>query len=98
MTSGTGLVGVILLSIVTAGRTAKPIRELVQTAKAISEGDVTARVRTSTSGELAQLSRHFNQMAHRVEAQINEISQDRNRLDAILSNMIEGVLLIGTGV
>ena len=95
LTSGTGLVGVILLSIVTAGRTAKPIQELVQTAKAISEGDVTARVRTSTSGELAQLSRHFNQMAHRVEAQIHEISQDRNRLDAILTNMIEGVLLIG---
>lgn len=95
LTSGAGIIAVILLSIVTAGRTAKPIQELVQTAKAISEGDVTARVGTSTSGELAQLYRHFNQMAHRVEAQINEISQDRNRLDAILSNMIEGVLLIG---
>lgn len=92
---GAGLIAVILLSIATSGRTAKPIQELVQTAKAISDGDVTARVGTSTSGELAQLCRHFNQMAHRVEAQINEISQDRNRLDAILSNMIEGVLLVG---
>ena len=90
-----GLIAVILWSIVSAGRTAKPIRELVQTAKAISEGDVAARVESSPSGELAQLYRHFNQMAHRVEAQINELSQERNRLDAILSNMMEGVLLIG---
>ena len=95
LTSGAGIIAVILLSIVTAGRTVKPIQELVQTAKAISEGDVTARVGTSTSSELAQLYRHFNHMANRVETQINEISQDRNRLDAILSNMIEGVLLIG---
>ena len=95
LTCGAGLIAVIILSIVTAARTAKPIHELMRAAKAISEGDVTARVGTSTSGELAQLYRHFNQMAHRVEVQINEISQDRNRLDTILSNMIEGVLLIG---
>lgn len=95
MACGAGLIAVILWSIVSTGRTAKPIQELVQTAKAISKGDVTARVGTSTSGELAQLYRHFNQMAHRVETQINELSQERNRFDAILSNMIEGVLLIG---
>ena len=91
---GIGLVGAILLSVVTAGRIAKPIRELTQTTKAIATGDVTSRVTVSASGELGQLSRHFNQMAERVEAQIGELSQERDRMDTILSKMVEGVLLI----
>ena len=82
LTSGVGLVGVILLSIVAAGRTAKPIQELVQTTKALSEGDVTARVHTSTSGELAQLCRHFNHMAHRVEAESGNATDSCGDVDS----------------
>ncbi len=92
---GIGFVGGILLSVVTAGRIAKPIRKLTQTTRAIAEGDITSRVEVVSSDELGQLSYDFNQMADRIEAQIDEISQERNRMDTILSGMVEGVLLVG---
>ena len=95
LTSGIGLVGAILLSIGIAGRIAKPIRELTQTTQAIAAGEIASRVSVSTSDELGQLSRHFNQMAHRIDRQIQALSQERDRLDTILSKMVEGVLLLG---
>ncbi len=94
MAIGAGFVFAILFSIITTEVTTKPIRDLTQATRLIAEGEFTSRVPVTPSGELEQLSRHFNQMADRIEGQIHEISQERDRMDSILSKMIEGVLLI----
>ena len=89
-----GLVFAILFSIITTNVTTKPIRDLTQTTKLLAAGELNSRVSVAASGELGELSNHFNQMANQIEIQIHEISRERNLRDSILSKMVEGVLLI----
>lgn len=89
-----GLVFAILFSIITTNVTTKPIRDLTQATKSLAIGELNSRVSVAASGELGELSNHFNQMANRIETQIHEISRERNLRDSILSKMVEGVLLI----
>ena len=89
-----GLVFAILFSIITANVTTKPIRDLTQATKSLAVGELNSRVSVAASGELGELSNHFNQMANRIETQIYEIFRERNLRDSILSKMVEGVLLI----
>ena len=89
-----GLVFAILFSIITTNVTTKPIRDLTQATKSLAIGELNSRVSVAASGELGELSNHFNQMANRIETQIHEISRERNLRDSILSKMVEGVLLV----
>ena len=89
-----GLVFAILFSIITTNVTTKPIRDLTQATKSLAIGELNSRVSVAASGELGELSNHFNQMANRIETQIHEVSRERNLRDSILSKMVEGVLLI----
>jgi two-component system phosphate regulon sensor histidine kinase PhoR len=89
-----GLVFAILFSIITTNVTTKPIRDLTQATKSLAIGELNSRVSVAASGELGELSNHFNQMANRIETQIHEISRERNLRDSILSKMVEGVLFI----
>ncbi len=89
-----GLVFAILFSIITTNVTTKPIRDLTQATKSLAVGELNSRVSVVASGELGELSNHFNQMANRIETQIHEISRERNLRDTLLSKMVEGVLLI----
>ena len=89
-----GLGFAILFSIITTNVTTKPIRDLTQATKSLAVGKLNSRVSVAASGELGELSNHFNQMANRIETQIHEISRERNLRDSILSKMVEGVLLI----
>ena len=92
--SGAGLILVGLFSIFTTGAIVKPIQKLTQTTQALAAGNITSRVPVNSVNELGQLSRNFNLMADRVQAHIHRISQEHGRLDTILTNMGEGVLLV----
>lgn len=89
-----GLLLAILFSIVTTGAIVKPIQKLTQTTQSLAAGKITSRVPVDSANELGQLSRNFNLMANRVQGQIHRISQAHHRLETILTNMGEGVLLV----
>ena len=94
LVSAAGLLLAILFSIFTAGAIVKPIENLTQTTQSLAAGKIDSRVPVNSSNELGQLSRNFNLMANRVQGQIYRISQEHQRLETILTNMNEGVLLL----
>lgn len=94
LVSAAGLLLAILFSIFIAGAIVKPIENLTQTTQSLAAGKVDSRVPVNSSNELGQLSRNFNLMANRVQGQIYRISQEHQRLETILTNMNEGVLLL----
>jgi len=68
---GAVLLGVLLaggaLSWLVAGRVLAPMRALTDTARSISESDLTRRIAVTGRDELAELSRTFNAMLDRLE-------------------------------
>ena len=94
LASGGGLIVAIFLTLTTAGTIMKPIQNLTRATKSLADGKITSRVPVSSSGELDELSRHFNQMADRIQAQLYQISQEHQRSETILEKMVEGVILI----
>ena len=77
-----------------AERTAGPVRRLIQTAEPIAQGDTGARIAAGSPDEMGQLVRVFNRMADRLEAQVNSTTRERERLIALLDNLVEGVFIL----
>lgn len=94
LASVAGLILAIVFSIFSTGAIIKPIAKLTQTTQSLADGKITSRVPVNSANELGQLSRNFNLMADRIQGQIYRISQEHQRLENILTNMGEGVLLV----
>ena len=62
------LLAACLLAWIVAGRVLAPLRGLTDTARAISESDLTRRIAVQGSDEIAELARTFNAMLDRLEA------------------------------
>ena len=89
-----GLVLTIVFSVLSTGVIIKPIEKLTQTTQSLAAGNINSRVPVDSRNELGQLSQNFNVMADRVQEQINQISEEHRRSETILTNMVEGVLLV----
>jgi signal transduction histidine kinase len=62
------LAGASLLAFVLAGRTLAPLRQVTDTARAITETDLTRRIEVTGSDEISVLGRTFNDMLDRLDA------------------------------
>ena len=97
------LIGIaVWIALKVADRLVKPVNELVDAARQITAGDLSARVPSPQArDEIGILSNAFNRMAQRLEAQTGALmtanSQLENRrafIEAILSGVSAGVLAV----
>jgi two-component system phosphate regulon sensor histidine kinase PhoR len=84
-----GIVGRILSRPMT-----KSFGEIAAVARGLAQGQLGRRVAVRSRDELADLGHVVNQMAADLETRLTEISEDRARLHAVLSSMVEGVLVL----
>ena len=94
LASVAGLMLAIVFSIFSTRIITKPIEKLTQMTQSVAAGNISSRVPIDSKNELGQLSRNFNLMADRVQEQIDRISEEHRRLETILTDMGEGVLLV----
>ncbi|MFH1138439.1 MAG: ATP-binding protein [Pseudomonadota bacterium] len=71
----------------------RPVKELTRVAAAISSGDLTQRLRRYPNHEIGELGRAFDRMTDHLQKEIEEVTRARDRLEAILRGMVEGVLV-----
>ncbi len=76
-----------------AGRIAGPLEDLRRQAHAVARGDLTARVIPPETRELAEVGHAFNVMTEELEASLSALEQTRLRLEAVLSGLVDGVVL-----
>jgi two-component system phosphate regulon sensor histidine kinase PhoR len=90
----TALALALILSYPFARRFTKPLEEMKTLATSLAQGERGRRAQVTSRDEIGDLAAALNEMASLVEAQITELSEDRKRLTAILTGMVEGVLVL----
>jgi len=80
---------------------ARPLVELREAAKRLQGGDLAVRVPTDTADEIGDLARSFNHMAEAVETRTRrmedgarELAAQRDRLDAVIANLRDGLVVL----
>jgi two-component system phosphate regulon sensor histidine kinase PhoR len=71
----------------------RPVNDLTKTALSISSGDLNRRLRRYPDHEIGDLGRAFDRMADHLQEEIEAVTRARDRLEAILRGMVEGVLV-----
>ena len=70
-----------------------PIEALGEAAERVGRGDLEARVRIKTGDELEDLARALDVARNQLASRIGEATLERERLEAVLDGMVEGVLV-----
>jgi two-component system phosphate regulon sensor histidine kinase PhoR len=71
-----------------------PILSMIDVTKRIKDGDFSRRINIHYHNELGDLVRNLNEMSSVLQDQIQQITNDKNEQQAILSSLIEGVVVI----
>ncbi len=67
--------------------------EIYESVEKISRGDFSYRIASMRQDELGELARTMDRLASEVEAHLDELRNERDRLEAILEGMTEGVMV-----
>jgi two-component system phosphate regulon sensor histidine kinase PhoR len=84
----------ILLSIVVSRHISNPILELEKGAANFAKGDFSRKLAVADIDEIGELAGSMNYMADELNRRMREILEQRNRQNAILSSMMEGVIAV----
>jgi len=72
----------------------RPIRTMSEAAARIANGEVGQPVRVEGSREIAEMSESFNRMSEQLATTIRQIAGDKKKLEAILENMADGIIIV----
>ncbi len=69
-----------------------PISNLQIRAEQLSEGEFGHRIEVKSRDEIGRLTMAFNDMASRIDKSLSDISAEKNKVEAILSQMTDGIV------
>ena len=82
------------ISWVISRRISQPIEQMKKSAEHFAGGDLSHRLASPATEEMAGLADAMNQMAVQLDSRIETISRQRNQLETVLASMLEGVIAI----
>lgn len=82
------------LSVWLAHSITKPLSEIAIAAQRLAKGDHAVRIRTGSQDEVGLLADTLNHMTDQLRTKIDELSEDRSQLLAMLTSMVEGVMVL----
>jgi two-component system phosphate regulon sensor histidine kinase PhoR len=83
----------LIFSYILSRLTSRPLQQVAATAAEIGRGNFSRRLPAVWHDELGDLAGIMNDMASRLDEQLSRLTSERNRLDAILSGMGEGLMV-----
>lgn len=90
------IVAVFIGGFLIARRITDPIHYLVDTAVAVTKGDLNRRSNLSGNDEIGLLSRSFDRMTAALAEQNQKLDQQRGQLKAILDSILDGIIVLDT--
>lgn len=91
------LIGTIIaffMSTIFSKKITKPIEEVAKAAKEIAQGDYGTKIPLSDPGEIRALAESFNHMAENLRKTIDELKEGKEKTEAILGSMAEGLVAV----
>lgn len=85
---------VILAAWAIARATTRPIRKLTAASKRIASGELGQKITIEAKDEVGELTQAFNEMSVKTKELVETISEDRSRLENILGNMTDAVIMV----
>ena len=73
-----------------------PISNLTRNAKRMAEGDFDFKIEASSDDEIGMLTNAFNDMSGKLNFTLYEISKEKNKVEAMLQNMTDGIIAFNT--
>ena len=84
------------ISWIISRRISRPIEQMKKGAERFAGGDLSHRLSSPVTDEMAGLADAMNQMAAQLDNRIETISRQRNQLETVLASMQEGVIAVDT--
>ena len=94
ITVGLGIVLCIFLMFAQSNKRVNPLSRVSEKIRQLSLGDLKKISPVNRDDEIGTIITSFNAMVDKITLQIAEMQDDRNKMDAILSNMKDGVILV----
>lgn len=83
-----------LVSYFISQKISRPIEAMKQGALRFASGDFSVKITPAGTLEIDQLVLVLNEMGHRLQDTISNLTEQKNRTDAVLSSMVEGVIAL----
>jgi two-component system phosphate regulon sensor histidine kinase PhoR len=94
ITEGLGIVICVILMYLQSNKRVNPLSRVSEKIRQLSLGDLKKISPVTRDDEIGTIITSFNTMVDKITLQIAEMQEDRNKMDAILSNMKDGVILV----
>ncbi|MCA9752242.1 MAG: HAMP domain-containing protein, partial [Gemmatimonadetes bacterium] len=91
---GAASVVALLFGLLVARAVTRPLVDMSQAARGIAAGDLSRRIHVESRDEVGGLARSFNLMAGQLQERLEALTEDRNKLQAVLGGMVEGVVAV----
>ena len=75
-------------------RISRPIEQMKKSAEQFAGGDLSHRLTSPATEEMAGLADAMNQMAAQLDSRIETVINQRNQLETVLTSMLEGVIAV----
>jgi two-component system, NtrC family, sensor kinase len=90
------LIGAVLVWLIVR-RATQPLRDLRNSAEAVSRGDFSQRIEISTTDEFGELSKSFNHMTENLQRSISELEQTVEKLKTTQAQLVQSEKLSAIG-
>ncbi len=84
---------IIIIGLIQTDRITKSIEEITSFSKDVSSGNFKKRLFIKEKGELGELGKNINEMAEELSFRLQQSEDEKNKVEAILRNMSDGLIL-----
>jgi two-component system phosphate regulon sensor histidine kinase PhoR len=95
---GVGLIALALTGLLSFGfsfAVTRPLRQIVQVARAMAGGDLTRRARARHRDELGELADALDTLASELQRRLGQLEGERAEMQALIDSMSEAVIAVG---
>lgn len=94
--TGVAMASTVVLGFLLARTITGPVREVTRKAAEIAGGNFDQTIQVRSNDEIGQLGEMFNRMTRRLKQTLGEIQDEKNRVEAILTHMADGLVALNS--